>query len=614
MAEFNGRIPQKPDGNPLSQRDFLKDIGIIATAAVLELYLRACRWRLQTPTPTPSAAPEPIKTSSPLPDATPTFQPNPDVNIDTSLPSPYSGFYFGQEKATPGTIFVGAIKGASFEANNRGYLIPQFDGVHESRLNYLYSQDSPDQTAGFLIDSSYLMQVFKATDSKGGVIGTLPDGTAVEYKNGLWEATVDGKIKFFNPLFANQKGKPFGYPVLADDNQGNLYTGICFDENGVLVTGTKMETAFKTASQIAWEAGYSGDLAKVASVSLNDWGNIVVYDSLGNQISVQPYLNSKAPAESFATATATEVPLPSEFLNQFDGTAYSFKDNQVLFSPDGTNQVAIASIEAGKFVFSVNGQEVSVDPKLATVPEAKWFLNGNSQIMIVNDESGAYWKYEWNQQTNQWVEKNLPEVSTDFNKPTKIEWNDIVSGRWAAAVRQEIEAGKIPTFDDKVVVNSVEFNDFYYGRHGIASLTFSDAERIYLTNPETRPIKYTDGSATFGEIMLGGQSGLIITEQIANKSSGFTLLSLVASPENEFLLKFFFDPYEIKHRALVPIVKVKSPEHLIHYWNIDYGDYYTWFAENDSGFIQAAYDEWLASGDAPQVLEKVLFTASGVTW
>jgi len=313
MAESQGLIPQKPDGNPLSRRDFLKDIGI-AAATGLELYLTACRWRLQTPTPTPSAAPEPIKTSSPLPDATPTFQPNPDVNIDTSLPSPYSGFYFGQEKATPGTIFVGAIKGASFEANNRGYLIPQFDGVHESRLNYLYSQDSPDQTAGFLIDSSYLMQVFKATDSKGGVIGTLPDGTAVEYKNGLWEATVDGKTKYFNPLFANQKGKPFGYPVLADDNQGNLYTGICFDENGVLVTGTKMETAFKTASQIAWEAGYSGDLAKVASVSLNDWGNIVVYDSLGNQISVQPYLNSKAPAESFATATPTEtlIPTPTE--------------------------------------------------------------------------------------------------------------------------------------------------------------------------------------------------------------------------------------------------------------------------------------------------------------
>ncbi len=314
MAEFKGQIPQKPDnkvGKTLSRRDFLK-LSALGTSALA--LLTGCAKPLLNLTPTPSSPPSRTEASSPLPETTPIFQPNPDVDINTSLPSPYSDFYFGQEKATPGTIFIGAIKGASFEANNSGYSIPQFEGVHESRLNYLYSQDNPDQTAGFLIDSNYLLQVFKAEETKGGVIGTLPDGTAVEYKNGLWQATIDGKTKFFNPLFANQKGKP-GYPVLADDNQGNLYTGICFDENGVLVAGTKMEPAFKTASQIAWEAGYSGDLTKVASVSLNDWGNIVIYDSLGNQLSVQPYLNPKAPASSFETPTPTPAP---DFANMTD--------------------------------------------------------------------------------------------------------------------------------------------------------------------------------------------------------------------------------------------------------------------------------------------------------
>ncbi len=52
-----------------------------------------------------------------------------------------------------------------------------------------------------------------------------------------------------------------------------------------------------------------------------------------------PYFPTEAPT---ATAMATATPeltsiltLPKEFLAQFNGTAYSFKDNQVIFAGRG---------------------------------------------------------------------------------------------------------------------------------------------------------------------------------------------------------------------------------------------------------------------------------------
>lgn len=303
-------------------------------------------------------------------------------------------------------------------------------------------------------------------------------------------------------------------------------------------------------------------------------------------------------------------PLPSEFLSQFDGTKYSISENQIFWASDTSHKIQIASIEAGKFVFSVNGQEVAVESGLAVVPEAKWFLNGESeQIMAINDKTGTYWQYEFDLTTNQWVEKNLPEVSVDFYNPTEIEWNDIVSGRWAAAVRQTITAGKIPTFSDQVVVKPGEPNDYLYEKYGVRFLAYKDDEDLYGINPETRPIKYT----AFARILLGGQSRLVLTEQFANKSGGFTLISMVLG-DNEAWERFLSDSYRSNNAAIVPIVEAKSAKELLRGWKGDGSGYAAWFVENGSGLIETAYKEWLASGKLPPVMEKVLFAPNGFTW
>jgi hypothetical protein len=293
--------------------------------------------------------------------------------------------------------------------------------------------------------------------------------------------------------------------------------------------------------------------------------------------------------------------LPPEFLAQFDGTVYSFKDNRVLFSPDGTREVPVASIEGGQFVFSVNGQEVAVDPKLATVPEAKWFLNGESdQIMAVNGESGTYWQYEFDLTTNQWVEKTLPqEVSTNVDYPTPIEWNDIISNRWATAVRRDIDSGKIPTFGPDVVVSPMGLSPNIYDTYGFNGPDFEESHAFYRTKPETRPIMYS----AYAEMLIDGWPHKILTEQIAENGGGYGLVNII-EPISGWLQNHVVD-----NSAWVgPTTKLKS--------NLcDGASMCLWSANIGNEIAAGAVDKWVSQGivDDP-ILGKVIFDCGGSRW
>jgi len=310
-----------------------------------------------------------------------------------------------------------------------------------------------------------------------------------------------------------------------------------------------------------------------------------------------------------STSTPTETPtsewVPSpEFLAQFDGTAYGFKDNQILFSPASGDKIPIASVENGKFVFSVNGQEMSVDPKLATVPEAKWFLHGaTEQIMAVNDETDTYWQYEFDLTTSKWVEKNLPEVSTNINNPTPVEWNDIVGNRWATAIRRAIESGKIPTFGPDVVVSPMSVDERFYQEYGWIGPDFGQSHTFYVTNPKTRPIM----SAAYAKIYIDDGFHKILTEEFAIKDRSFGLVSMIEGEQGLF------------QRAISDSSLWVEPQNKLtdKVCTARYGTVPTvcsWYVKEGDGIITPAIDKFLNDGVWDPILEQVPFISDLARW
>jgi hypothetical protein len=190
-------------------------------------------------------------------------------------------------------------------------------------------------------------------------------------------------------------------------------------------------------------------------------------------------------------------------------------------------------VENGKFAFTVGGKEVAVDPARVEILGKEWFLNGEEeQVIAVKDESGSWWQYEFDRQSGAWVEKSLPEVSTDVMHPTRLEWNDMIGGRWAAAVRQAIKEGKIPTFDPSQL-KDVRFElsrDEFFRRYGMrfANPKLWAPDYLDLRRPGSFPIIYS----AYGVMEVEGGKIGILTEQIAiDKNGGFVLFNLFASPE-----------------------------------------------------------------------------------
>ncbi len=322
----------------------------------------------------------------------------------------------------------------------------------------------------------------------------------------------------------------------------------------------------------------------------------------------ETFTPTETPTET-ATPTATETPTltetptpPPEFESQMAGTKYSVKDNEILFTPDNGQAAQIATVENGKFVFTVNGQEVNVDSKLAEIPDAEWFLNGkNDQIMAVYDDSDTYWKYEYNVTTGEWEEKSLPEVSTNVNYPTKIEWNDMVGNRWATAVRQAIQAGKIPTFTNKVVIEGPSLPDdiLPVGKN----LQFNYFDRKYATYPETRPMI----DSAYAVITIGNETSEILTKQIANKSSGYTLANIKET--NNFKIKQFVnDP----SAAITPLMVFQNGEMCTAFDNNSV--YCNWYMNEMNAAGQDALTSWENTSNLPQWVEKATFDIQPTKW
>jgi hypothetical protein len=227
--------------------------------------------------------------------------------------------------------------------------------------------------------------------------------------------------------------------------------------------------------------------------------------------------------------TPTPIPLSPEFLSQFEGTAYTFQEGEILFSPSagGTSEgqtpfpSVIARVENGKFAFTVGGKEVAVDPARVEILGKEWFLNGEEeQVIAVKDESSSWWQYEFDRQSGAWVEKSLPEVSTDVMHPTRLEWNDMISGRWAVAVRQAIKEGKIPTFDPSQL-KDVGFylqDDKWFEKYGMrkAVPNLDAPDYLDLRRPGSFPIIYS----AYGVMEIDGEKVGILTEQIATDKNG----------------------------------------------------------------------------------------------
>ena len=222
-----------------------------------------------------------------------------------SMESSYAGLNFGDVNGQP----FGSISALDVSTNNLSFILPN-DQI-ASRHNFYYRSEDPNALRGLGLDQQYLIDVFNATDIKGGIIGKLPDGTEVKFINGFWQYNKDGQNYYLPSNVANLEKRLLGYPLLVVDKASGkqLFFGIV-DQNGVLLEGSKFSPAFLSTADLAKNLGYTGDLNLIGSFEYDQYGNIVIIDTQGNILSVLPYLNPFAPSPTL-TSTATETPTPT---------------------------------------------------------------------------------------------------------------------------------------------------------------------------------------------------------------------------------------------------------------------------------------------------------------
>jgi hypothetical protein len=203
--------------------------------------------------------------------SSPTFEPSIDLNQPTAFEDLYYSKFDGG--------ITGAVAGGDIEKNNSGIKGLTVDGAFESQINALINRNFLDITAGFSVDSNYLIKLFKDEGIKANLV------------DNVW---VDDHGNIFNPYVANRIGHPYGYPILGKEN--GVLVGAISDLNGVLVVGSSWEPIFKKPANIAFDAGFTGDITKVSRVGLDQWGNIAVFDKDDRTIVILPYLYRSAVA------------------------------------------------------------------------------------------------------------------------------------------------------------------------------------------------------------------------------------------------------------------------------------------------------------------------------
>jgi hypothetical protein len=320
--------------------------------------------------------------------------------------------------------------------------------------------------------------------------------------------------------------------------------------------------------------------------------------------------------------TPTPIPLSPEFLSQFEGTAYTFQEGEILFSPSagGTSEgqtpfpSVIARVENGKFAFTVGGKEVAVDPARVEILGKEWFLNGEEeQVIAVKDESGSWWQYEFDRQSGAWVEKSLPEVSTDVMHPTRLEWNDIIGGRWAAAVRQAIKEGKIPTFDPSQL-KDVRFylqDDKWFEKYGMrkAVPNLDAPDYLDLRRPGSFPIIYS----AYGVMEIDGEKVGILTEQIAtDKNGSFVLFNLFTRLDFiQYVVTYGRRDFDNVKTYLTPIVEAKPK--VCESWDTQKRLCEKWTAPFVSNIIRDTVKKWVDGGGLDSKLIERLLIWAGPT-
>lgn len=250
--------------------------------------------------------------------------PIPTVEMNTDSPAVYVGYYFGTYTDNGQTNYASAISGQSFESKNKGCTVPTIDGAHESQFDTLYTQADAGLTAAFLVDQNYLMKYFNAAATKGGTFGTLADGTSVELTGNVWVIHQDNAPDLvFNPLVLSQAGKPFGYPVICEQNQNGqkVLMTVLTDGDGNSINKSSLHPAFQSASTIAEENGYMGDNSNVYSIAVQDDGQMALKDKKGNLTGLLNYAKVQSVA-SEPTAESTEVQPAADLGNLEDPSTW----------------------------------------------------------------------------------------------------------------------------------------------------------------------------------------------------------------------------------------------------------------------------------------------------
>jgi hypothetical protein len=336
---------------------------------------------------------------------------------------------------------------------------------------------------------------------------------------------------------------------------------------------------------------------------------------------------SPSPAPTFTPTpepTPTPIPLSPEFLSQFEGTAYTFQEGKILFSPSagGTSEgqtpfpSVIARVENGKFAFTVGGKEVAVDPARVEILGKEWFLNGEEeQVIAVKDESGSWWQYEFDRQSGAWMEKSLPEVSTDVMHPTRLEWNDIIGGRWAVAVRQAIKEGKIPTFDPSQLkdVRFILDDDEFFEEYGMRFATpkLGAPDYLDLRRPGSFPIIYS----AYGVMQVDGDKIGILTEQIAiDKDGSFVLFNLFTRLDYiQYVVTYGRRDFDNVKTYLTPIVEAKPK--VCKSWATRKRLCEKWTASFVSTIIRDTVKKWVDGGGlGSKLIERLLMWAGPTSY
>jgi len=294
--------------------------------------------------------------------------------------------------------------------------------------------------------------------------------------------------------------------------------------------------------------------------------------------------------------------LPDTFLVQ----GFDVKDGQVFWAQSAADEVLLGVIKDEAFVFQTAGHEVSVDPTLITVPAEMWFLNGRSdQTVAIYDVSATYWQYEWDVATKQWLEKSLPAVSANYSR-TKITWNDIVSNRWATAVRAAIAQGKLATFDEtKLQFPPMIMHPDLLKKYGMDGPSYSPGAQGEKLPTEARPVK----AAAYAEIKMNGVPFSIVTEQFANASGGYRLINLLVSSAE-------MGRIGNEGRYFIPVTRIGDFDLVVKGWP-EAKPYYDWFTRNFNGpnnQVRSSSDQWMKTQIVPAWFEKLVFRTFIRSW